>query len=394
MNTEKGAENSSSFVDAYLDRLNFPTKATTTATSHLAPTIETLGLIVQSHLSYIPFENLSQHGCDLPASLDVNSIMEKILFRKRGGFCLELNGLLAHLLTLLGYGVRLVPASVYIGNNNNDNDNGYRPKNTHIFLLVTIPQSNSHSTYLVDVGFGEPSVEPLIYELNSQQTTAEGMLSRIVRYHDKSNTLILEWWRSESSSWMPRYRWKIEETDITYRHRHHDTDNVLLFHNKESSEIDELLLPLLPQDPKKNHDLVSGNQCSRYQLTDFEPILTEVHKETSPFSQKFVICKLTSYEKVSISATKMKRTGPPRFSAYNNNGGKSPKNDSTKEKDMVDRNDHAPFFVPSTQITKFNSLDEIRMALRDEFGIPLEESHGLDLNKSPLASDDLWSNFM
>ena len=57
------------------------------------PTLEKLTKIQEAHLKHIPFENLSQHGCDRPACLDVESVVDKVLHAKRGGFCFELNGL-------------------------------------------------------------------------------------------------------------------------------------------------------------------------------------------------------------------------------------------------------------------------------------------------------------
>jgi N-acetyltransferase len=53
------------------------------------PTIENLRKIQEAHLQYIPFENLSQHGCSYPATVtDLQQIAVKILDKHRGGFCL------------------------------------------------------------------------------------------------------------------------------------------------------------------------------------------------------------------------------------------------------------------------------------------------------------------
>jgi len=62
------------------------------------PTVKKLQAIQEAHLAQIPFENLAQHGCSQPAVLDTTEIAHKILDCRRGGFCFELNGLLAEFL--------------------------------------------------------------------------------------------------------------------------------------------------------------------------------------------------------------------------------------------------------------------------------------------------------
>lgn len=63
------------------------------------PSINKLRSVREAHLSKIPFENLSQHGCSHSAVLDIKKLAHTILDRRRGSFCYELNGLFAEFLT-------------------------------------------------------------------------------------------------------------------------------------------------------------------------------------------------------------------------------------------------------------------------------------------------------
>jgi len=73
-------------IQAYLQRINY--------TGPLVPSAETLRLLQVAHLQTVPFENLSIHSGE-PIVLDDEALFEKIVRRRRGGFCYELNGLFA-----------------------------------------------------------------------------------------------------------------------------------------------------------------------------------------------------------------------------------------------------------------------------------------------------------
>jgi N-acetyltransferase len=77
----------------------------------LAPTAETLCQLQVAHLLSVPFENLSTHAGE-PIVLADEALFEKVVVRRRGGFCYELNGLFAALLRALGFNVAMLSASV------------------------------------------------------------------------------------------------------------------------------------------------------------------------------------------------------------------------------------------------------------------------------------------
>jgi len=80
-------------VDAYLRRVGF--------TGGARPTLETLRELQFAHVAAIPFENLSPLLGE-PVRLDEASLEEKLVRRRRGGWCFEHNLLLAHVLRAMG----------------------------------------------------------------------------------------------------------------------------------------------------------------------------------------------------------------------------------------------------------------------------------------------------
>jgi arylamine N-acetyltransferase len=86
-------------VVAYLGRVGVTTPAVSDAAS--------LRTLHRAHQLTVPFENLSIHLAE-PISLDEPDLIDKIVRRRRGGFCYELNGAFALLLEALGAQVRRV----------------------------------------------------------------------------------------------------------------------------------------------------------------------------------------------------------------------------------------------------------------------------------------------
>src|SRR5882762_9048307 len=90
-------------IKAYLQRINY--------LGSLVPTAQTLRELQVAHLQTVPFENLSIHSAE-PIVLDDDALFRKIVLRRRGGFCYELNGLFAALLRELGFAVSMLSAGV------------------------------------------------------------------------------------------------------------------------------------------------------------------------------------------------------------------------------------------------------------------------------------------
>lgn len=113
--------------------------------------VHSLRVLHRAHLLTVPFENLSIHLSE-PISLEEPDLVDKIVRRRRGGFCYELNGLFALLLEASGALVRRVAARVY-------GEDGLGPPFDHLALLVSPPDGSG--PWLADVGFGSHSTYPL-----------------------------------------------------------------------------------------------------------------------------------------------------------------------------------------------------------------------------------------
>jgi N-hydroxyarylamine O-acetyltransferase len=123
----------------------------------------TLRQLQLRHLLTVPFENLSIYLGE-PILLDPEALVDKLVQRRRGGFCYELNGAFATLLAALGFQVTLLAARVF-------GANGLGPPFDHLALRVDLDSSGS---WLVDVGFGRHSHYPLRLDTRTDQADPGG----------------------------------------------------------------------------------------------------------------------------------------------------------------------------------------------------------------------------
>jgi len=127
-----------------------------------APTVsDAAGLrtLHRAHQRTVPFENLSIHLAE-PISLDERDLIDKIVRRRRGGFCYELNGAFALLLEALGAQVSRVAARVY-------GEAGLGPPFDHLALIVR--PADGSGPWLADVGFGSHSDYPPLLDVRDDQ---------------------------------------------------------------------------------------------------------------------------------------------------------------------------------------------------------------------------------
>lgn len=110
-----------------------------------------------AHLLAVPFENLSIHANERIV-LDDDALFEKIVERRRGGFCYEANGLFAALLRAVGFNATMLSAGVALA------EGSFGPDFDHMALMVTLDER-----WLVDVGFGDSFREPLLIDKRDKQ---------------------------------------------------------------------------------------------------------------------------------------------------------------------------------------------------------------------------------
>jgi arylamine N-acetyltransferase len=142
---------------AYFDRVGY--------TGQAAADLETLHRIVAAHNGTIPFENLDPVMGIPVADLGVVALTDKLVYRRRGGYCYEQNGVLGYVLAELGFGVERLGGRVVWMNTSGD-----LPAQTHEALSVTVPGADGR--WLVDVGFGGQTLSsPIRLKIGTIQTT-------------------------------------------------------------------------------------------------------------------------------------------------------------------------------------------------------------------------------
>ena len=171
-------------VNAYLERINYK--------GPLALTAETLSGLQVAHLRTVPFENLSIHAGQ-PIVLDDEALYKKIVEDRRGGFCYECNGLFAALLRALGFDVSMLSAGVARANGD------FSPPFDHMVLMVRLERR-----WLVDVGFGDSFLEPLLLDERSAQRQG----NQAFRIAPEESYLKLL--KNDGGGWKPEYRFTLQ----------------------------------------------------------------------------------------------------------------------------------------------------------------------------------------
>jgi N-hydroxyarylamine O-acetyltransferase len=128
-----------------------------------------LARMLRAHRQNIAFENLDiRLGHSI--LIDSDSVFDKLVTRRRGGYCFEQNRLLGDMLTLLGFEQRPLLARVRLLT-----PDGFTPPRTHVLLLVQI----DGQLWLADGGFGGSGLPPFPLEDGAHATTADGASHRI-----------------------------------------------------------------------------------------------------------------------------------------------------------------------------------------------------------------------
>lgn len=128
-------------LDAYLSRVGFA--------GPIGADLTTLRGMHRAHYFHVPFENLDIQR-KVPLVVDRAANYEKIVRRRRGGWCMELTGLFAWALREIGFRVDVLGARVMSA------DGRLGPPMTHMVALVYLDEP-----WLADVGFGGRIIEPL-----------------------------------------------------------------------------------------------------------------------------------------------------------------------------------------------------------------------------------------
>lgn len=134
------------------------------------PAADAAGLarVQRAHRRAIPFENL-----DIPLgrgiSLDPDIVFDKLVRRRRGGYCFEQNGLFLAALHALGFTARLLLGRVWLFADG-------VPAKTHVIALVTIDGED----WIADAGFGGTDLPPMPL-VEGELITPDGTRHRLRR---------------------------------------------------------------------------------------------------------------------------------------------------------------------------------------------------------------------
>lgn len=167
-------------IDEYLDRIGYR--------GALAADLETLRCLHRAHVGSIPFENVDvQLG--LPIRLEIDHLADKLVRRRRGGYCFEQNTFFMTVLRELGFEVRAFEARVRLGSAE------IRPR-THMLLGVDVRGEE----YLADVGFGG---DGLLVPIRQDGSLSMQGTRETYRVQDQGGELVLQLRRDEE--WLDLY---------------------------------------------------------------------------------------------------------------------------------------------------------------------------------------------
>jgi N-hydroxyarylamine O-acetyltransferase len=154
-------------LDTYLDRIGLHERP--------EPTLAGLVTLHRAHLRAVPYEDLDvQLG--RPVTTAIPAIYDKIVTRRRGGWCYEMNGILGWALAELGFDVSRATGAVM------RSAMGAMAEGNHLVLRVALPEG----LYLADVGFGDGPLDPV--RIAEGPFESAGFAFGIARVDDA-------WWR-------------------------------------------------------------------------------------------------------------------------------------------------------------------------------------------------------
>ncbi|WP_414163665.1 N-hydroxyarylamine O-acetyltransferase [Superficieibacter sp. BNK-5] len=175
------------FLHAYLSRLAWEEVPDVN--------IETLRAVHLQHNCTIPFENLDVL---LPGEilLDEQSLEDKLVTARRGGYCFEQNGLFERALAEIGFRVRSLLGRVVLATP------PQMPPRTHRLLLVEL----EGELWIADAGFGSQTLTaPIRLLADIEQSTPHGRY----RLQQERSDWILQFWHHER--WQSMYRFDLTE---------------------------------------------------------------------------------------------------------------------------------------------------------------------------------------
>ena len=174
---------------AYFTRLGYEA-------SSREPTLALLRDLQLRHVSQIAFEGLDPF-LGVPVDIDPKAIQDKLVRRRRGGYCHEHNSLFHDVLAALGFSVTALGARVLLTTSEKPGPRAL----THRLTLIDLDEG----CFIVDVGFGGQSPPaPIRLKPDLEQATAFGTY-RITQNEDTFNLEM-----KFGGPWEALYRFNLE----------------------------------------------------------------------------------------------------------------------------------------------------------------------------------------
>jgi N-hydroxyarylamine O-acetyltransferase len=176
-------------LDRYGERIGLP------GLSARKPSDDLLADVHFAHATTIPFENLDIH-LGIPIRIEPERVFDKLVTRKRGGYCFEQNTLLLTMLRALGFKARPLAARVAYGGG------PLRPR-THMVLLVQCGRTK----LLADVGFGAHNLlGPLPFAACGHESAVHGETYRVTHENEVEVRAY-----GDAERWEPLYTVSLED---------------------------------------------------------------------------------------------------------------------------------------------------------------------------------------
>lgn len=154
-------------LDAYFRRIGYAGPA--------HATLDTLQALCHLHPAAIPFENLDPL-MKRPVTLDRDALVDKLIHRRRGGYCYEQNTLFEAVLRDIGFSVTTLAGRVQW----NASPDKVGPR-YHMVVRIELPEG----VYIADTGFGRLTLTAALRLVpDLEQTTPHGP-HRFVRIGDE-----------------------------------------------------------------------------------------------------------------------------------------------------------------------------------------------------------------
>ncbi|MDZ7880963.1 MAG: arylamine N-acetyltransferase [Saprospiraceae bacterium] len=228
-----------------------------------APTLAFISEMMQQQLFTVPFENLDVQAGKI-VSLVPEEIVDKLVHQNRGGYCYEVNGLLALALQKLSIPCYFTAARSMTYATK-------RPR-THLVIIAKI----EGRSYLLDTGFGSYGIRlPMDLSLTNQDIEQDSQKYKLEKKGSDFNVYALV-----QKTWLPQYSFKKQ----VYEYIEFSLANYFNSTHPTSIFVKAPLIILFNQEGKK---VLSGNSIKYYRHGEMTEKVFDIEEYTTILKEEF-----------------------------------------------------------------------------------------------------------